>query len=367
MAGLSASETAAVRNWAGGRQFNWEWQYLSRFLEGLISALPVLQAHYDPKQLASEAGALGKIQSAIIGEMRDALCVPHLLGCSLVLLAVARGLERQATWHEGCRCHEHVLAGRSKIMRRRLCDFRWVSATCAMKGLRLAEMVCGHTESMLASFESVSSPALQSYLEVADGEEKAVVLLFMVRLRNRLQVILSMKFGFLRELPYTLLSAVGHIEGGVSLAEARRRTRDALAERDRDIAAGRQSSLHRVAIRPAVGADNPHAINLERFADGLDKDLNFVTVVVLRDYCLGLVRARRTEGQHSRIKVAQKKNMDGPMVVEHRLEAQGVARAVEEPGLLGILLGELEAPGLDAEVVALRMSCAGPVALAVHE
>lgn len=306
---LSEGDKAPVRNWQCGRQFTWKWQYLGRFLFALVAALPILMKEYSADELSGESGAVGRIKATIMTEMEGALLTTHLFGLSLLLLAWSRTLDHEATWYEGCACHQSLLHAPGKSYRQRLLDYRRASSSCCMKGLRIVEMVSGHTDRMLSNLSNVSTPALRRHLDMVGDHERHAILRFSDRLRQRLQVVISMKFRFTKELPYTLFAGAGHLPGiGVlQKSEARRLIREALAERDRLIAAGVGASLHRVAHRLCMGERNPHAVALEAFASGADDDLQPETAVVLRDYGLALVHTRRTEAQHAHIKVAQKK------------------------------------------------------------
>ena len=51
---LTAFGQALLRGWSCGKQFNWKWQYLLRFLVPLLAILDVLVEVFDPTKVAEQ-------------------------------------------------------------------------------------------------------------------------------------------------------------------------------------------------------------------------------------------------------------------------------------------------------------------------
>ena len=254
-----------------------------------------------PQRIAASNG-LNKLSKMLIWEFRSAIAHPGLKGKLLVLLAWARALSREATWFEGCSCHQYILDDKSVSLRVRLLRWRRATKNCIHKGRRALDMITHHVAGMLERFSAVTCAELTEHLENCRLAERKELLVFKSHLDTRLCARFRHKFDFLFHPPYVFLAGVSR-----DIEMARRFVRRGLEEVQLAIANGREHALDNVTVRLAVGSGNLHAQAMQRFGAGTDHMLEPGTLVLLRDYGLAKVVSRLTEAQHAYILMWQKK------------------------------------------------------------
>lgn len=302
-----ADEKALVDSWGLGTSFDWKWQCLERFVQKLADTLPVLQKTFKLDRIVTGDGA-SDIHVALLHSVQKALGCPLLLRCTMTLAAVSEAVGRQATWFEGCKCHEHIL----------LCDgprcrlvakYQSASAKCWRKGRRLVELVCGHVDRMCENLIGADSKRLRIYLAGCQAALRTELLEMATSMKNTMVMVLKLKYDFLRHTPYRLLGAIGDEYAGMPLASSRRYVADCLAERDAALEGDRKERLHRVAHFLTVGENNVVRQQLEVFARGT-APLGREAKWELEQYSLAMVATRRVESVHSHIKSWQRKKRE---------------------------------------------------------
>ena len=76
---LSGFQSAAIKAWSVGHQFNWKWQYLLRFLAPLCLLLPILITHFDGGIVSRGLDGMTPIHMVLISEFVAALKYPQII------------------------------------------------------------------------------------------------------------------------------------------------------------------------------------------------------------------------------------------------------------------------------------------------
>lgn len=219
-----------LNNFNIGRNFGWKWQYMSRFLSEVLPVFRMVKERFSRKVFAGN----DKVANAKVDAFGEALQVDRLEAQMLILQAVGlasdigRGSDpcllaahafeysgtpstlfrtlvearsdiasiggnvdrtqqchrrcgrrsaqdRNATWFEGCYCHEHLLQ-QGKRGRSNTAAYRRASATCPWKGRRAAAMACGHVEVLCANIMNASTPQLRHILQESPPEARLMLL-----------------------------------------------------------------------------------------------------------------------------------------------------------------------------------------------
>ena len=101
--------------------------------------------------------------------------------------------------------------------------------------------------------------------------------------------------------------------------------------RDNAINSGNQCTLDLVTMRLSV-EDSCYRRDMRLFASGTYYDVSPDTIVVCRNYCLGKVHCRRTEGQHATIKCnLKKKTWMIPELLNLQLKGLELDRRLTDP------------------------------------
>ena len=304
-ASLSSHEVHLFDLWSVPHQFNWKWQYLVRYLTPLVNVLPALMRTYDAGRVTRGAGPMTTLKNRLFFDVSAALGLDNLLGLTMTLLCRAKRLTRETRWFGGCRDHEYLLQDRSVAPNIRLRRYSVQAKGCWQQGRRLLEMVAGHVDTMLNGLGSVTDPMLDAYMAGCGPLEAAACIGFGQRLDTQLVVRLRLKFSFVFQVPCLFFCAIAHEQGICSVEEARVKVRKGLQLRDTAIRNGRSNILDGVTLRLACGADNGFRRDLERFANSEIDNVSRDLAILLRDYCLGKVVTRKTEGMHGLIKGVQ--------------------------------------------------------------
>eukprot|EP00972_Heterocapsa_arctica_P116302 16452352-Heterocapsa_arctica.AAC.1 len=300
------AEHSWFKNWSVGNCFDWKWQYLQRFLQGLLPLLPALFMYFNPEQLLTPGGKVG-METTLVQNTVAALAFKQLLGYTHVLLLIGLQLEREASWMEGCVCHQAVWDQTLGSGSAKQSAYRKASKGCKWKGKRAVEMAIGRVEGICSRILLASSPAYRAHLAQTSPDDRSALMHMEQLAKSKLVSRIRGKLAFWTQLPYSLLGALAHEQGHASLSQAKAYAASALAERDAAVAAGRGASLHRVAVRLTMDDNLEFKQQFLEFASDPISPLGDATKWELKKYAMGLIVTRRTEAQHALLKSYKKK------------------------------------------------------------
>ena len=203
----SRKERAQILRYVG-RPIDWKRERVSAFLTRLIVVLPILQQRINLDAMLGNKtvdGGLHEIAGAIVRQAFAALARPGFLLQVQVLRVLSSCLDRQATWCEGCHCHEHLLLQAGKPFKERAREFREASAGCPWKGCRGVQLALGQSSIMQQRIEAASDSGLREALAKATPVDRASARQLERAVKNTLVQLVQDRLRFWESLPYKLL------------------------------------------------------------------------------------------------------------------------------------------------------------------
>ena len=301
---------AVVREWKVHHNFDWKWEYVDKFARSLDAIYSDTARLFDPDKLRfsgadeqdgdKEAMA---VSNNLITRVAAALKWHLLHGFTKLFVLVAWAVRLNASWLEGCWCHDWILENGHGSYYDRLRRYRKASHDCIWKGCRMVDLVCGGVDRMCNQVTHASTKAWRDFLVACDDWQRGILLQRETSLKFNIVENWRQKLDYVHHIPYKFLGALGHLYSRWTLEQSKRCVRECLHERD---AALRQEAfLHRVSVRLSV-TDGPIKTDLEAFPlcqGALGKAAHWD----LLQYALGKVITRRVEADHSHIKMWQRK------------------------------------------------------------
>lgn len=267
--------------------------------------LGVLLTRFDVGKMAysdqGEGGEAHKLSNAVVHDvaasLRDDLLVPK---CELVR-CISFTCDRQATWCEGCHCHEHLLDG-PEPWPKKVAKFREASRGCCWKGRRAFSMR-HQREQMDSTIASASDDKLRACYAKCSLPQREAMSVLEAELKGRLRENIKAKTKFWLDLPYCIFGIFAVVFQKISLDEAKDIGKEAIKLYDDALRAGLGNKLHRVAHHFLMH-DCPLRLELERFvAEGCASlDSCVLLYCELRAYCMCPIVCRRIEAVHSVIR-----------------------------------------------------------------
>ena len=204
------------------------------------------------------------------------------------------------------------------------------SQDCSAKSRRLVELISGGLKGLLEDIRLATSATLKKkQITLVDAEERSKLWFFEHALKDSIVSTIEQKTGYLLHPPYTLLTALSCDKafGDLSTVAAKRLLQAALDEVDGFVMDGQVKQLHRVTVRLAVGAENPFAVSLRRFANGEDEALASDVKWELVQYAGASLVSRRVEASHSHVKSHQRHATHStPALINARLRSENIAK-----------------------------------------
>jgi len=196
--------------------------------------------------LTSEDG--GKVGAAVVRDAFDALNTEHFLELCELVRSHGKILELNAHRLEGCECHKQLWTSHRNLRGRREA-LRTLSGhpKCFMKGRQAVWFQSEGLDLLLAEISECTSTLLAELMTAMAPSPRANLVRMQAELAESLKEEISDKYNFHRHVPYSLIKVFyGEMPGGRD-EKAREFAREALAEYDSAVAAGKADSLHRVA------------------------------------------------------------------------------------------------------------------------
>jgi hypothetical protein len=202
-----------LRQWSIHHGFNWKWEYMVKFLSALVPIWDVLKTNFKLESFKSADGGWNTVNAAIISEFQKALDFRSMTSIVLGMQAICLGLQRLASWFEGCWDHQYLLeAGPGRPDTGRLRHSEWARAShkCFWKGRRLVEIVSGSLVPLLAKLRASSTQALRDHLANASELERAACVSFMSPILEKLAGTIVAKCEYMFHIPLLFLGALSH-------------------------------------------------------------------------------------------------------------------------------------------------------------
>lgn len=227
--------------------------------------------------------------------------LPAQLEC---LRVVAKALQQEASWTEGCSCHETIRCSSETYAKRRSLISEAVGAPqCVWEGKTGTEMALKRCQVMAASIRASTPPRLQDLCSFLSPEHRRAVLIMCDDLKLKLSEILTMKLSFWEALPWKLLGLFGHFVG--KAPEAKQCARECIAQYRELDSADRLGTVHRVAAKFFV-ADSVLWLQMKAFAEEEPRQLEDLPelFIACQHLALSPISERWIEGAHKDTKQA---------------------------------------------------------------
>ena len=295
-----------------GKHADWKWEHMAAFLTRLHPILPILISRFDASKIlghgfVAEGTGVQEIDTAIIKKLDSVLRKPGLaLQCSVMRLICHR-VDREATWCEGCFCHQAVLQQPELPRRKRTLQYEKESAGCCWKGARGVELALGRSSTMQANIVAANDQWLQSDYARHTPEIRAKAKDFEVKAKHAVVQLISSRLSFWAHLPYLLLGIFGAELGVCDLARAKACAAECIREYEQALGGGLKAKLHRVSHR-LLGRGGSFRAMLQHFATSEVGLASYPALFIeIRGLALIPVVCRRIESAHAEYSGLSKK------------------------------------------------------------
>ena len=140
-------------------------------------------------------------------------------------------------------------------------------------------------------------------------------------------MVYRQKFQYVSDVPHLFVASVGHHLGNVSIDVAKAKVKLALQICARAVEDGRRDALDSISIRYGIRG-TPEFASMESFVS-TDLDLALPIRVRMRNYALGKIHCRLTEGQHAIIQhLKRHKRKLNPSLANQRLKRLDIESAL---------------------------------------
>ena len=153
-------------------------------------------------------------------------------------------IRRIAAWMEGCSCHEHLMASHKTAWKTHLV-LEFPNGSCPLMGCRAVELACGRLDQEVESLNMMAEQELVRQIpSIATSSDGGMILQDLQAGLIHLKIGLSVKFGFWKQLPWSLMG-IAHWDKTIAQEAAGR----CLFEADHWTPDMREYVMHRVAQR----------------------------------------------------------------------------------------------------------------------
>lgn len=229
---------------------DWRWESLAYVLTKLRPILPTFCSRFSIEKLKGtvDEDIYDEKKRTPLQRMAEALQQDSLMAMCECLWVVSAAVQSEASWTEGCHCHEAIrTANHGYAKRRKLLQAAVGNRACVWEAKRGTEMVLYKAKAMPTNIQKTDSSQFDLLVGRLVEQSKVRVLGMRAQLRNKVAEILTQKLSFWFVLPWRLLGLFGHAVGKPQ--EAKQCAQACIAEYKEKEAAGRLCALHRAAVR----------------------------------------------------------------------------------------------------------------------
>ena len=109
--GCDGGEKKCIQSWSGAH-IDWRWENLEHVLSQAIFAIPLLAKYFDARHFTEEGAMISRLSIFLADHQFNQLF-------SEMSNVITTAIGREASWLEGCYCHEEILVGASSSRKRR--------------------------------------------------------------------------------------------------------------------------------------------------------------------------------------------------------------------------------------------------------
>ena len=290
---------------------SWRWQTLQEVVQQWFAVYGSLKERWDPSIFGDSTNKYVDV----VGEALNSSWHFAFL-CWLRMFTSCVG--REATWFEGCFCHDNVLSAhpnrwsRRKAMREAGCP----EGNCVWQGRRLPALALGHGAGLCQRVQNASSVEYTAVLLTCDRSESCRLSEIDFLGKTRFCQTMEQKLAPFTSLPYILVGAFGEY-CGYPLASGKKAVRDAFEQ------FGNARPMERDAISSFFLETNAAVSGqLRDFSERPDTSLHDYpdAFLLVRAHAFALCAERHTEGEHARVKFHAQRGyrFAGPVMVAAR-------------------------------------------------
>jgi hypothetical protein len=107
----TGGEKKCIQSWSGAH-IDWRWENLEHVLSQAIFAIPLLVKYFDARHFTEEGAMISRLSIFLADHQFNQLF-------SEMSNVITTAIGREASWLEGCYCHEEILVGASSSRKRR--------------------------------------------------------------------------------------------------------------------------------------------------------------------------------------------------------------------------------------------------------
>ena len=315
--GARPNEREAVHAFRA-KLLNWRWQSLQEVVWQWIAVFPSLQERWDPSAFPDPTSKY----VLTLSEAHQSQW--HYFFLSWLCMFTST-VGKEATWFEGCFCHQDILAAHTTKWARKkaMAAAHCAHGSCPWQGRRLTGLALGHAKGLCHRVMNASHWQYTSALLASPQAEARRMAEIDLAVKTKFVRVIEQKFGPFVTLPYVLAGGFGEY-CGYPLIQAKKAIAEAIAEYDT------LAPQSRDAASAALLEHDPRVSQqLREFATDPERPLHDYPEAFLsiRARAFALCAERHTEGEHARVKFHAQRGFRfaGPVMVaarKRRLEVQ---------------------------------------------
>ena len=320
--GDASPEERMVVHQFSSKLLTWRWESLETVTRQWLAVYPVLKNRWSPDAFSDASAKLvERLGSALASSW-------HLLFLEwLAMFSAAIG--KEASWLEGCFCHNDLLVAQPNRWSRRqaLRQAGLLHESCLWQGRRLPALALGHVEHLCRSVHNANSPVLTASLLSASADESRRLVEIDLLCKDGFCRLMRQKLGFFEAVPYVFAGAFGGY-CGFSWDTAKAAVGKAICDYDAMEARSRDAVSSGLLENPTTRAQ------LMAFAQDEDLPLHLYpdAFVAIRSLAYVLCAERRTEGEHAQVKFVSRRGFRyaGPVVIAARKRRLEIKQLIGE-------------------------------------
>ena len=270
----------------------------------VVIAFPILVKYYKPSDLVKE-GALGQ---SVTSACNDAFFLPF---CEVQFL-IDQAVGVEASWYDGCWCHEAILTDatsrykRSKAMAEATGD---ESGQCphGWTGKRLSALALGHCKKMNEKIKNSRSVRYAAALVAAEPNIRNRIVIIEHGVKDYITAEYAEKLDYALHIPHKIAGAFGYLCGYGTLDDCKTCVRECIDEFDavtdmgqHDYVSAQLFSVLRAVRAQFVSFGATPGTDLRRYPDAY---------LEAKERAFASNSERCTEGEHVKVKAAQQRGL----------------------------------------------------------
>ena len=320
--GNAPAEERMVVHQFSSKLLLWRWESLENVTAQWLAVYPILKSRWSA-DIFSDASS--KLVERVGNALQSSWHFLFLQWLSMFAAVVGK----EASWLEGCFCHNDLLVNHPNRWRRRqaMRQAGLPQESCPWQGRRLSAFALGHVEELCQQVRNANTPSLTvALLSASDQGARRLVEIDAV-CKEGFCRLMRQKLGVFESIPYLWAGAFGGY-CGYTWTRAKAAIAKAIADFDS------LEPRSRDAISSGLMENGVTKAQLVSFAEDADKPLHFYpdAFVAIRSLAFSLCSERRTEGEHAHVKFASLRGFRfaGPVVIAARKRRLEIKQLIAE-------------------------------------